>query len=98
MIYAPPELVLAYEDTADFTVSPAQDVWALGVMAYEVITGGATFPRHTRASVVFQCAHGTRPYPWERPQFQQQPVRLWPRLAFLSVLALALCPNIHQAL
>ena len=75
MIYAPPELVLAYEESADFMVTPAQDVWPLGVMAYEVITGGATFPRHTRASIVFQCAHGTRPYPWERPQFQQQPVR-----------------------
>ena len=35
------------------------------------MTGAPSFPRHTRASVVFQCANGTRPYPWERPAFQQ---------------------------
>jgi serine/threonine protein kinase len=80
MSYAAPEVVRAYEDSSKLEVSAAQDVWALGVMAYEAMVGQPSFPRHTRASVVFQCAHGTRLYPWERPGFQQ------PELARFSSL------------
>ena len=40
LAYAPPEVVRAFIEQADtVTAEPAMDVWALGVICYELFTG-----------------------------------------------------------
>lgn len=52
--YAPPEAVRAYVDghkTIDS--SPAADIWAFGVVAFELLTARRTFPPRTPAAEVW---------------------------------------------
>ena len=48
-----------------------QDIWSLGVMVYEAITKGPTFPAGLRAADLYAYAAGGRPYPWEAPVQEQ---------------------------
>ena len=76
--YAPPEVVNAFIEDTHVAVHPSVDVWALGVMAFEVLSG-----RHTVQSrgELYAFAAGTQPYPWEAaPDTAREPwrkLRLW---------------------
>ena len=70
--YAPPEVVCAAHASEQIRVSPAQDMWALGVIAFEAIVGRVTF---TLSADVRDCAHGQAAYAWELPRAQQP--RAW---------------------
>ena len=62
LAYAPPEVIMAHNEGQPVTVEAAHDIWALGVMAYEVIAGQPAF-QHSRH--IFACAQGNEAYPWE---------------------------------
>ena len=62
--HAPPEIVAAAWENRFVTVHPSHDVWALGVIAYEAVTGTRAV-QSTSAAVA--CAQGGAPYPWEAP-------------------------------
>lgn len=66
LAYAPPEVVHAIEAAAPTLVaSAAVDMWALGVIAFELLTQHHPFPpKATRASVRSQIA-GRESLPWE---------------------------------
>ena len=64
LAYAPPDIVRAAQANCDVQIGAAQDVWALGVMAYEAIVGAVTF---TSVEDIGACAAGVSQYPWERP-------------------------------
>ena len=66
LTYAPPEIVRAHLDSADVAVDASHDMWSVGVMAYEAITGSKVFDGTTH---VFDAARLTdpQPYPWEAP-------------------------------
>lgn len=44
---------------------PAQDIWALGMMAYECLTHSTVFPVYMSPEAVFATAAGDAQYPWE---------------------------------
>ena len=46
-------------------VEPSLDVWALGVIAYESLTGNAVFPPFSDTKRTHECACGHAQYPWE---------------------------------
>jgi serine/threonine protein kinase len=64
----------------------AHDIWALGVLAYEAVTG-------TRALLsiddVRSCASGSSPYPWELPAAELHPAWRASRLRHLLQPCLA---------
>jgi serine/threonine protein kinase len=79
--YAAPEAVKALQDSQRTIVSdPAVDMWALGVIAYELLMGKAVFPRGMNASDISACLAGSAPLPWETRQLRQ---RRLPELRFL---------------
>ena len=69
LAYAPPDVVVAVYENRSIEMDPAQDVWALALMAYEAIVGGRTLQSITDVKL---CAAG-QPYPWELPAAQQVP-------------------------
>ena len=76
-LYAAPEVMRALGAEEAIEVAAAHDIWALGVITYEVIIGRPAFPRRFQASLLHRCADGRTPYPWEAPPEQQEP--LWRR-------------------
>ena len=66
LLYAPPEIIEAVVARRDYVpVDTAADVWALGVIAFELLTHSRAFPASsTRDSVVAQLL-GQAPLPWE---------------------------------
>lgn len=73
LAYAAPEVVhlstappAGPASTAVSTILPAVDAWALGVVAYELMTGSRAFltQRHRRERVI-QMLRGEKPLPWE---------------------------------
>lgn len=44
------------------------DMWALGLMAYELLTDTSAFPMGTSASAVCDQITGRQPLPWEDPE------------------------------
>ena len=69
LAYAPPDVVAAVHSNHRIEVSPALDMWAVGVMAYEAVVGHRAL---TALSAIKQCAAGTRPFPWELRAEEQE--------------------------
>lgn len=66
-MYAPPEDVVAVEQGQVATkATAAADMWALGMMAYEALTGTRVFPEGTPDKHVRDSLTGRHPLPWER--------------------------------
>jgi serine/threonine protein kinase len=49
----------------EILADPSQDIWALGVVAYECLTHSAAFPVFCTREDIDAAAQGTCPYPWE---------------------------------
>ena len=60
--YAPPEAVLATHAGTSIHMRPSFDIWALGVIAFEVITQSR--PAIESSDHALACARGQRRYPW----------------------------------
>ena len=69
LAYAPPDVVNAARADRDIAMSPAQDLWALGVIAFEAVVGVTAM---TSVNAIDECASGVAKYPWEQPP-QAQP-------------------------
>ena len=64
--YAAPEVLVAYEAREPLIkVDPAMDIWALGVMAYELLTDEPVFHRLCKQPEMIDRIVGRRPLPWE---------------------------------
>lgn len=68
--YAPPEVLDAYLKKRSVAVQASQDMWALGVMAYETICGSRAFPHFGSMDMVLDCGAGRSQYPWEQAEAQ----------------------------
>ena len=88
LAYAPPEIVVAAKANREVVVSTKQDVWALGVIAYEAIVGSFTL---ATLNAVIDCATGVAPYPWELPVEAQ--VAAWRRSRLRAIMAPCLARN-----
>jgi Protein kinase domain len=60
---AAPEVLHALKQNQQVSATTAQDIWTLGVIAYETVTGCPVFPPGDTHSV-FKCANAVAPYPW----------------------------------
>jgi serine/threonine protein kinase len=79
--YAAPELVRAARTgSASMTVSPDVDVWGLGVIAWELLTGERVFQPGMDADAVASVLAGEGQLPWEAPE---EAARALPRLRVL---------------
>jgi serine/threonine protein kinase len=66
--YAPPESVAALEaNQHEIRASTAADVWALGVIAFELLTQSRLFPQFMPREEIIDKLAGRRPLPWEIP-------------------------------
>jgi serine/threonine protein kinase len=64
--YAPPEDVAAQEDGQLSSAADCMtDVWALGVIAYELFTHRRAFPQNSSGAGAKSCLVGREPLPWE---------------------------------
>ena len=65
-MYAAPEILQSYAAGRRIPAHPAADIWALGVMVYEALTGALAFPPFRKRPVeVYEAAGGSARYPWE---------------------------------
>lgn len=75
LLYAPPESIFAVENGQKTTVAdPAADMWALGIISYELLTARRVFPRSLTAEEVRDQIAGRAPLPWENPDFRRKTV------------------------
>eukprot|EP00892_Ulva_mutabilis_P004144 jgi/Ulvmu1/2100/UM125_0004.1 len=67
LAYAAPESVHAFErGDREICASPAQDAWALGVLAFELLTAAPAFDMAMRGKEqVLAMLRGDKPLPWE---------------------------------
>jgi serine/threonine protein kinase len=67
--YAAPETVRAHVDgDTDIAVDGAVDIWALGLIAFELLTKERAFSLHTPVEAIFAALLGKAPLPWEGPE------------------------------
>lgn len=75
LLYAPPESIFAVENGQKTTVAdPAADMWALGIISYELLTARRVFPRSLNAEEVRNQIAGRAPLPWETADFRRKNV------------------------
>ena len=86
--YAPPEVLVAHDAEQRIVVQPSQDVWALGVMVFEAVTGTNATPGRIKAATVYDRAHGKELYPWEEPPDAQPATWRRSRLRTLTLSCL----------
>jgi serine/threonine protein kinase len=81
--YAAPELVAAAQQgDATIAASPAVDIWALGAVAFELLTGAPILPRGSSRAALIRVALGQDPLPWE--QGDEQAAQRLKRLGLLK--------------
>eukprot|EP00892_Ulva_mutabilis_P012634 jgi/Ulvmu1/9743/UM055_0083.1 len=69
LLYAPPEVIHAVErQERQVNADPAIDMWAIGVIAYELLTRARVFPPKLSRSDVRNQIAGRAPLPWEDPE------------------------------
>jgi serine/threonine protein kinase len=82
LAHAPPEAVHAYEaGEAATVVDPAADIWALGLIAFELLSGRRVFPTGMRPDDARDQIAGRAPLPWEDRALRPRNV---PELGHLS--------------
>jgi serine/threonine protein kinase len=76
LLYAPPEVVHAVE-AKDKTVraDPAVDMWAIGVIAFELLTRARIFPPNLTKQQVRDQIAGRADLPWEDPARRADSIR-----------------------
>ena len=57
--YAAPELLLSPSSTTPYAAHPAQDIWALGVMLFALLTGKLPFSDSFEPRLQMKILHGT---------------------------------------
>jgi serine/threonine protein kinase len=66
LAYAAPELIAAFEAGQESHImEPAVDVWALGVIAFEMLTGESVFEPFAGQDAALSAIAGRTPMPWE---------------------------------
>jgi serine/threonine protein kinase len=74
--YAAPEVVEAFEARQkSILVDPAMDLWAFGLMAYELLTDEPAFPPGATVNAVKDQIIGRAPLPWEDAETQDAKYR-----------------------
>jgi serine/threonine protein kinase len=69
LAYASPEVIATFEaGHATHTMRPAADVWALGVIAFEMLTGESVFNPYSGKDAVLNAIAGRGQLPWEGPR------------------------------
>jgi serine/threonine protein kinase len=64
--FAPPEVVRALQaGKFQMKVEPSSDVWALGMVAYELLTRSRAFPSGMDQDEICDQITGKAPLPWE---------------------------------
>lgn len=66
--YAAPEVVVAFAEKRRVLVTPAQDIFALGIMVFECFTGAHAIGPLGGLDGCEQLARGERRYPWEEAE------------------------------
>jgi serine/threonine protein kinase len=75
--YAAPEVIEAYEQNDRLIVAdPAIDIWALGVIAFELLTNVPSFAPGTNKQTALDIIAGRGQFPWEKPGNQELLSRL----------------------
>lgn len=75
--YAAPEVIRAHAaGHREMPAHPAADVWALGVMAFEMLTGERAFGSGASVDEMAQRTAGAQPLPWEDGTSPQTAARL----------------------
>lgn len=67
LTYAPPEVAVVAQQQGEAVVAAeAVDMWALGLVAYELLTGTVLFQPFTATKdSVLECLTGRKALPWE---------------------------------
>ena len=60
--YAAPEVIAAHLSGGRVTVTAAADIWSLGLIAFELLSGQ---PAALSEAELYVCAAGGRQFPWE---------------------------------
>ena len=67
MAYAAPELLQAYKEHRNICVDGSTDIWSLGVLAYEAVSGSGA-QRFSGTDEAIERAYGRGSFPWETPE------------------------------
>jgi serine/threonine protein kinase len=69
LAYAAPEVVVAFEaGQRTLAMHPAADVWALGLIAFEMLTGERIFAPFAEQQDILNAVAGRTAMPWEGPR------------------------------
>jgi serine/threonine protein kinase len=93
LAYAAPELVNALNAQQNIRATPAHDMWAIGVMAYEALSFTRAFPTFQAADVIAACAAGRAKYVWEGRMEELAPPFAKSRLCDVVLSCLARNPD-----
>jgi serine/threonine protein kinase len=63
--YAAPEVIAAYHAQQQIRAQPSVDIWALGVVMFEVLTGTQIMQYCRTMDELADFASGKKAYPWE---------------------------------
>lgn len=75
LLYTAPESVHALEAGLKTVVAdPATDMWALGVISFELLTASRAFARSMNAEDIRAAIAGRAPLPWETHDFRKKNV------------------------